>query len=268
MSNILIATPIFSDLGVITAGSQTADMNAENLLKIQPTDVLRAVDLNNVYVVEDLLAAKTINLAALMFHNGTSASQWRVRAATSEANLTAAPGYDSGLVDMWGKSGLDDDGWEKYHSFMWFGNLPKTYQWWIIDVSDLSNPAGYFQAGRLYLSNAFVPTINAAYGWGTGIRENSSRSQTSGSNTFSASRKVSRVHNFTLPFLSEDEMYGNVHKIERLRGNSRDVLVHFDVENGDRIMDWAYYGLMNIKGEINNPVFEQYEKKFEIEEIL
>lgn len=96
MSNIIIAKPYSA---TITAASAASTMPASNLNLAQPTDVWRSTSLTSQYIVADLGSAKAVDTIALMFTNLTSAATMRIRGATSQANLTASPGYDSSTIN-------------------------------------------------------------------------------------------------------------------------------------------------------------------------
>lgn len=269
--NIVIATPVLSDAAVLTAGSEAADMPAANLLTQQPIDVWRATDLANAYLVADLGAAAAINLVALLYTNASSAAQWRVRAAASEADLTAAPGYDSGLVDMWPHAGLET--WDWTHAFRWLGVAgatpgPQTFRWWRIDVADPGNAAGYVQAGRLYLAAAWQPTRNLLYGWSVGFIDFSAKVRAAGGQILPGSRPLHRVARFALRCDSESEMYDNAFEIDRRRGTSGDVLVLRDPATPSRLMKQSVYGTLSSLEPIVNARFNVFEKPYEIEEMI
>lgn len=268
MANLILAMPTISDPATMAAvGSEAAGMEAVNLFKKQPSDLWRATDLGNIWFEVDLGSAQAIRLIALLFTNATSAATIRVRGATSQANLTAAPGYDSTAVSHWPTTGLDN--WEKTHAILWLSSA-QTYQWWRIDVVDAANPDGYYQAGRLYLANPYQPSVNIQYGWGVGFIDGSPTSEATDGQLYIDERKKYRVLNFTLDFESESDMYGDntAFDIDLRRGSSRDVLCIVDPEKTARLMDWSIYGRMQGLRPIVNNRFDLYMKPYTIREMI
>ena len=263
---LIIATPKLSDAAVLTAGSAAANMPVTNLQLVQPTDVWRAIDLANSYVVADLGAAAAITLAALLDTNASSAATWRIRAATSEANLTAAPGYDSGSLTHWLASGLGD--WETTHAVKTFA--AQNFRWWRIDVSDAANPDGYYQAGRLYLAVKWEPTGNIKVREGMSLRwlDPSPIAQTISGHRYPDIKRRRRVLEFGLGYLSEAEMWGNAAPIDRLRGTSKDLLISRDPAHASYAQEWTVYGLLHELTPIVFQEISQYARRFEIEELI
>lgn len=271
-NRIVIATPKLSDAGTITAGSEAAAMPASNLLRQQPGDRWRAEDLSSAWLQLDLGSATAINLIWLGYTNASSAATWRIRAASTEAGLTGgSPGYDSGALDHWPTTGLDD--WlSTYpgftHAYKWLGTSAQTFRYWRIDISDSANADGYYQAGRLYLANAWQPTRNIAYGWNVGWADPSDTVRAASGAGFSNRLRRYRELRFSLPFLSEDEMYSNAAAIDRLRGASGDMLVIPKPETPARFMDQAIYGLSRDLRPIVQARTSIFQKPYLIEELL
>lgn len=96
MGNCILASPALSDAATITGSTAASGAPLSYLQRMQPGEVWQSSSLSSVYMEADLGSAKEIDLVALLFNNATSEGLWRIRAATSQANLTAAPTYDSG----------------------------------------------------------------------------------------------------------------------------------------------------------------------------
>lgn len=264
MGNALFAYPI-SDDATITTGSEASGLPASNLLTSQPGDKWRATDLNNAYVVLDLGSALEFDLIWLGYTNASSAAQWRVRAAATEAGLTSAPDYDSGTVGFWPQTGLGD--WSFTHGFIHL-STSETRRWVRIDVSDTGNGDGYFQAGRLYLSKGWQPATNVSFGFAVGFVDLGEKGRAGGGQLYAVDRELPRIWQATLGFMTETEAHDNLFDLIRRRRSSRDVLVIKDPAASDHVMENMVYGLMAQPRPAVHRAFGIFENRFEVEEML
>ena len=268
MGNLVIATPELSDAAAITASSAQATMPASNLKKMQPGDRWRATGDTAEYLEIDLGAAKDINLVALLYHNATSAATWQIRAATSQANLTAAPGYDSGVINMW------EAGWpadqDPLHARLWLGAGSQNFRWWRIDLADAANPDTWLEAGRVYVSKAWqLPSgKNIEYGWEMRRVDPSPRARTKGSQLYVEAQTMWRELMCSLNWLTEAEMYDNFGEIQRLRGASRDVFVMRDPNATAQLLRQSIYGLMSQLAPITHAQAQVFRSRLLVEEML
>lgn len=264
MARIKICSPERSDAATLTASQEVAGMVVSNLQSLPPTDVWRTADIAGAYVVADLGAAYAIDVVGMLYTNATSAATARVRGADTEANLTAAPGYDSGTVNhrpvdasaLWGRS-----------PFLHFPTTAQSYRWWRVDIADAANGDGYYQAGRLYLSSAWVPSVNAQYGWDMVFVDAAGIDRVAGG--AGIPREVGRFRQmrFNLDFLEEAEIYDNAFRLDRLRGTAKDVLVVMDSDDTARLLDQTIYGVLRGLRPIVNTAFSVFQKGYVIEEL-
>lgn len=217
-------------------------MPVTNLQTQQPSQPWRATDLSNAYVVIDLGSAQTINLIWLGYTNASQAATIRYRAATSIANLTASPSYDSGSVSHMPNPSVTF--FQRTHAYKWFGSSPKTFRYWRIDISDPGNAAGYYQAGRLYMANAWQATRGAKYGGQFEVKEPQSRLVAGGGQRYPAVRTKTQAQRVMFEYLTEAEMLNSVYQINMLRGISLDVLLILDPDDTTNFMQQAVYGLL------------------------
>lgn len=227
MGNIVFATPL--EVAALTAGDEADEMPAAELLTMQPTDKWRAA-LANAFVVVDLGSATVVRLVALLATNATAAATWRIRAATSEANLTAAPGYDSTAIAFPIAGTLDAAliAARRVHGVKWLGAAGQNFRWWRVDLIDAGNPDGYLEAGRLYLAAGFQPATNYQFGAGLEPVDNTEHRETMGGNTVpGGGSEPKRVLRLPLVFAALAD-YRALMDLARLRGHRRDVLVVLD----------------------------------------
>lgn len=262
---MLLATPVLSDAATLTAGSEASDLPATNLQKMQPSSLWRATDLGNSYLVVDLGEFQSINLLALLYTNASSGATVRVRGADTEAELTSSPGYDSGSVDHWPATGMES--WDYTH-FLYFPSSAQTYRWWRFDISDANNPDGFYQAGRLYIADAFAPALGPRYGFNVRYRDGQVRSTALGNQIYPQQRNVGRVLNASLRWNSEADFWREFSRLQRMRGTARDVLFVALETNTDRLMDWSAMGVFTDLEPLTYATYSSFEASLTITELL
>lgn len=268
MAKIIIAGGQWMDAATLEDSSAVAaNYPLSNLLTIQPGEKTRFSDPSAAYVVVDLGAARAVDFVALIAHNASASGTWRVRGATSEANLTASPGYDSTAgVDLWPSSGKPDA--DVQHSFLRLGSA-QTYRWWRVDVADAGNADGYFQLGRLMIAGAWAPSVNYSFGAGIGWLDPSPVDQGVAGHLFPLEREKHRV--FTLPFQfqTKADCLDGAYELQRKRGASKDVFVVLDSAETTYLHTAMVHGLMaGTAAPFTNDFFQRYSFSLRIEELL
>ena len=266
MGNVVLANAALSDAAVITAGSQLASLPVTNLQTDQPSEVWRTDGLDNAWVEADFGAATQINLASMLYTNLTSAATIQLRAAATQAALTAGPAYDSTAITAWLETSLGD--WPFIHSYIWLGAAPQSYRWWRIDLVDAANPDGYIQAGRLIVDDGLQAARNLQNGWSVTYVDPSPHHRATNGALWATPRDGARLISYAHGFLTEDEMYDKFFDVDRTRGTKKSVLVIRDpdaLKHGHKQM---VYGLVNRVRPIRSLGHVNYAKKIEIEEML
>lgn len=93
----MLAYPDWSDAATLTASNETAASPGTYLQRMQPSEVWRSTDLTSIYFELDRgVDWQRWNLVSLLWSNASEEALWRIRTANSQANLTAAPIFDTG----------------------------------------------------------------------------------------------------------------------------------------------------------------------------
>jgi hypothetical protein len=251
----VIAVPT-SDAWALSGGPTAGSMPLTFLSSQQPSDVARWTDLTQVYLVIDALAAVTVNMVALLYTNMTSAATWRIRGATSVANLTnGSAGYDSrvGGVDLTMITDPAETWWDRLHAYLWVAATIGPFRYWRVDIADAANPAGYFQAGRLYMGNMYQASRGAKLGGDVMVTEvvptssSSSAHQVSGGGqAYPAVRVKTGGITFGMEFLPKSEVFRGLYQIVRRRGGTKDVFVLLDPDDRSFAMEQSCYGTLAV----------------------
>ncbi len=246
----MIATPQ-SDAWALSGGPTAGSMPLTALQSQQPSNVALWSDLTQVYLVADAGAPVTVNLLELLYNNATSAATLRARGATSVANLTnGSAGYDVTVNCL---PDSNDAWWDRTHAYVWLGATPQTFRYWRLDIADAANPAGYFQAGRLYGGNMYQASRGAKLGGDVVVTEPvptssaaSAHQQSGGGQKYPAVRAKTGGITFGIEYLPKSEAFRSLYKIVRQRGGTKDVHVILDPDDRAYYMEQQCYGTLGV----------------------
>ncbi len=244
MQNFLLLNPELSDAGAITGyGTIASSMPAGNLLTRTPGTRCRWTATAGAYLVLDLGAAASWDTVVLCAHTAGASDTFRVRAATSEANLTAAPAIDQTGISFWPASGKPTRT-DAFHSF-WRWSAVVTYRWLRIDFTLAAAP---FELQRLMAAKAFQPARNYGYGSGSGFLATGLKTRSIGGHSHGTPGRPLRVKTLLLEALSEAELFESVDELLRTRAAEKDVFMVLDPEADAHRADQMLWGLVDDPG--------------------
>ena len=252
---------------IASAAAAAGDLDASALLRRQPGDLWRTTDTAAQVLTLDLGAAAAVDAVALLYTNLTDAAQWRVRAAASVANLTAAPVWDSGMTAFRNSTApRDARGWS--HGRLWAA-APVNARHWRIDIADAANPDGYLQAGRVMGGTAWSPAITIDRDWtlSLSLPAIEQESEAIGGQTYVAHRRLRRYLSARFSWLSEAEAAALQAVIEAV---GRDVpLLAVRAFDGPAWDQGAVYGrLVPPLGPVTEPHAGIWHAALKVEEML
>lgn len=268
-ANVFFLSPkVFDEATIIGSGNWLAAAPATQLQEMQPRKTAQSDGLTGVYVEFDLGAAYAIDTFAGVNGNGTTDAEWRWRGATSQGNLTAAPGYDSTQVSQWPASGKPtDEDWEQHCNLLVSNNV-LAFRYWRVDLFDASNPEGFHEYGRLFGGVRWTPTANYTYDWGQRFEAADILEETVYGQTQTEERL--RPRGWVLPFdsIRRSELLANAMTLQRLRGRAGPLLACIDYTRDSDLHWHTIYGVLKELGEIGQKVEDRYTARFQIREVL
>ena len=267
MSNILMAHAGLMDDAVYTASSEATGFEIERAADIQPSKTWRSTGKTAEYIVINLGSVTVFDFVGLFRTNivNDATSTIRIRTADTEANLTAAPTYDSTATRSIPSSAQSD---YDYTNVLFQIPADKTNQWVRIDLVATANTDAYIEVGRVYVSKAFVPDNNISYGWSMGVVDETKSAQARGGPSYPNPKPKSRLLKYSLDFNDEDAMYDYAFAFDRSIGASEDIFIHRDMENVGRYMDYSVYGLQQSLQPIVNAHYNLFSKAYSVKELL
>lgn len=186
---------------VFTASHEAGDFVVENLAKGDVTLAWRA-DNQTPNVVIDLGAAAAIGVVGFINSTIEDGATWRIRGATTEADLTAAPGDDSGTIAAWPAAASTTIA--GYVNPLLVISAEPSYRWWRIDIDDSASSATFIDFGRLLLGTRRILTFNWQYPFGLGLADRSVIVQSEGGQPDSRVRRRARTMTVKLRFTKAD----------------------------------------------------------------
>lgn len=285
MSLVFAGAPNRADEALITAGSEEPGLPAANLKDRQIVRPWRtqSVDPADTWLELDFQANRTVGAVALVRHNFSQGSTWRIRAGDDATFQNVK--YDSGQLEVW--PDIEEFGTQPWGVFQWGGLLPEEVvetitlsayhllpqqtvaRYLRIDLVDPANPAGYVQAGRLLAGPYYRPSRHFLYGWSIGYEDPSEVSKSRGGQTWVDVHERFRVLRFSVANLGEREAFDNIfdHLLRR-RGVAGDLLVIPQSDKPELFHHQVIYGRLRTLEPITNSFFESFETSFEVEELI
>ena len=231
----------------------------------------------------DLGASRMFDGVVLVDTNLTSSSRWRILSSDDE-------GFSTGVVDSgwmvarppvipfgklpwgsfpWGgQISVEVDGISPYNIDLYVRTPPQIRRYVRLYVDDELNPDGFISAGRLIVGPIYQPTNNMALGWDIAWVDNSQTTRTYGNSVSSEEKIRYRQLNFTLEYLTEDEVYLNIFEyIDRQKGTVKELYVIPQPTKPDKFMYEAMYCKLADIRPITNPIHEGRTREMIFEEL-
>jgi hypothetical protein len=286
MPNITLAWNNRTDAGTLSGGSWQATLPLTNLQNRQVQKVARssnALTTSTQFTI-DLGAARAIGVVALVVHNISVVGKVRITASDT-AGFTVTY-YNSGWIDVWPTGMVPQALLEWEEDNFWLGTLSanaragyqspfihllpsaQNLRYWKVEVDDTGNTDGYVQIGRLFMAATWVPSVNYAYGAGLGYQDPTPIDVSlSGAEYFDV-RSRFRVFNFELQYILGTEAYAYALDMQRLCGNSGEVLVVPDSSDTANQPYRAFVGRLLQMGPIQQPQPTAFTAAYQIKELL
>ena len=241
----------------ITAGSQLIDAPASAVAN--PHVVRRwhtASGVNASWLLIDLGTPLACDVLVVLGGNLTDAATVRLRASDLDPAALTDLLLDTGAIAAGVKTG--------------YGAIHKAFastaaRYWRIDLSD--STLDHLRVGRVYLGPTWRPSSNLLYGWSITPQDPSRLARSAGGQAWADELPQRRLLQFTLSFMTEDEMYGAAFALARATGVTRDVLAIRDLDSAF-VAEQSVYGLMQAAQPIVHEQFGIFTQRFSIEERL
>lgn len=247
-----------SDGAIVTAGSQITTLPGSN---VQHPHLARKwhtpAGVKSSHLLYDMLASRTVRILMVVGTNLTPAATYRVRASDLDPAALANLLLDTTTLAAGVKAG--------------YGAIYKTFtqtaaRYWRVDLAD-NDVASNLQIGRAVLMPAWTIDRVLLFGWGVTWQDDSPKRRSRGGQKYPDVLPRYRVLEFTLGYLTEDEVYDNAFAAARANGAVKDVLA-IPHETGARVSEQAVWGTLAVSEPVVHVQKNIFRQKFRIEEAL
>ena len=236
----------YADSGALSGGSWVSTLPLANLQRVSralPARSANALSTSTVINI-DLGFVRGFRCVGLLRHNGSQSGTYEITAGTTPGGSDA---YASGAKQLWDATPTLDLPWEEPN--WWLGTLSAEdiegypidlihdigenirARYVTIQITDAGNADGYFQAARLLVVPLYSPPATFALGSKFGWEPRSEAKESLGGVTYFDRKASVRVFRFGLPALGRSDTYGQILELQRIAGNSGEVLVIQDSED-------------------------------------
>lgn len=285
MANVFLAWQNRTDEGALSGGSWQASLPLVNMQNRQVQKVARsaALTLSATQFTIDLGQSRNIGALALVAHNLSVSAKVRITASDTAGFSTVY--YDSGWVNVWPAGQIPQSLLEWEDDNFWLGTLSanaragyqspyiqltggSTMRYWKVEIDDQSNSDGYIQIGRLFMATGWRPGYNYMYGNELGYSDPTNVATSLSGAEFFDLRSRYRTFKFGLDSLSSSEAYGSMLELQRLAGNSGEVLLIPDSDDLASYPARAFVGRLVNASPIAQGQVTTYQVNYTIKELL
>ncbi|MFZ4857902.1 MAG: hypothetical protein ACOYL3_16050 [Desulfuromonadaceae bacterium] len=295
MQNAIFAYPdrtlsaIPANGGSISGGLWRAELPLSNLQNKLRSKVARSTndDNSSTIIIVDLGAVKPVRMLAMINHNAS-------QAATATLSFSA---ISSGGFELGHPSGLEF--WPSYYppsvpyewseDEFWSGKLyysdavdykPSPDFWYVlpqvisaryikVEIFDNTNPAGYFELGRLFIANGFQPQLNIDWDSGMSWKQDVDKTTSLGGVDWFNIKSQHREISGTLSQLSVAE--GMVHVFDRQRRLGLEGELYFIFDPDDTLLLYKQRSMLCRHGSedpLRFPSFNRAAGSFHLVEVI
>lgn len=274
MANIIVGFNNLANNCTLSGGSWQGTLPLNNLKDRRLYKIARSTDDSaaSTQFSVDFGSGKVISLFSLVKHNFSESATARLIA--SDLSDFSNVIYDSGFNSVWPLVATVNLEWEDDN--FWLG-IPTQEQidmfqgillwvvpnviarYWKVEIVDESNPDGYLDLGRLFVSKDFTPIINASYGLGFSVVDKSTIEESLGGVEHYDEKVKVRSVDFSLDNLQQDEAFGQWYRMMLGQGNTGEVLFVYDHEDGKHTLDRSFLGRLERTNPLTTPYFDNWQ---------
>lgn len=288
MANVSLAWPNLIDSCTVSGGSWMSTLPATNVQNRRISKVARSsntLTTSTIFNIDQGASSPVaIECIGLVAHNLSVSAKVRIRG--DDAADFASVIYNSGWLDVWSSGVIPQDLLEWEDDNFWLGTIsqnaiagyraPFTHyltaasplRYWRIELDDTGNTDGWLQIGRVFIGQVWQPAYNMSYGMTFGYEDATALESSLTGEEFFDIRTRTRLHKFSLDFLSKEEAYSYILNMQQILGTSGEILISGDRSDTANTPRMCFLGRMKTLSPLGTPHHNVYSAQFEIKEIL
>lgn len=235
MANAAIVYQNLADSGSVSASTSETEMPVARLQNQHVGKRWRSTA-EPAYAIVDLGSSMSIDTVAMLGGTWGATAAAQVRGSTSVATVDSSLAFDSGSLAQ--GTSLDSD----YGALIYLLSSPVTTRYVRVDITD--TPASYVEAGRLVVGLREAFTYNFVPGAGIAWTDRSRKTKSAGGQTLIFPDNKFRTAELNFEWVTEAQREGLVESIDRVNGQSTDVLLMLDTESDNLPRD-SIFGLID-----------------------
>jgi hypothetical protein len=148
--------------------------------------------------------------------------------------------------------------------------LPQTFykRYWLVEIDDTTNAAGYVQIGRLFVSNGWSPALNMSYRQSIQYESRDGIEEAYDGTEYFDERAQPRVERFSLDHMATDEAMAMALDMQRIAGVTKEVMFIYDPTEAIHFYRRSFLGRLRSLNPIEQAMYETHSNAMEIKELL
>lgn len=228
---------------------------------------------------------KRVDVLAIAGHNMTSSASIRIRMYDDSAKTQLA--YDSTLINVWpsvyGETELE---WELTN--YWEGTVsdneiasytPLFYHIVsseqmlypakiVVEITDIDNPAGYVEFGRVFIGTGFQPTLNMEYGAQLGYSISTTVESSLNDTDYFDVRRPKRIASISLDALTAEEAHSTMMNLIRSQGIDKEIFFCYHCTENSLQYNRTFLSRIQQPDPIQQPYVDRFATTLNLVEIL
>lgn len=224
---------------------------------------------------------RPVHVVAIAAHNFSAAARYRIRLFAEDGALLE----DSGVVDVWPEvyktSQLE---WE-YDNF-WSGTLDEEERGQYtplmthftenrqmtkrikVELFDGDNLEGHLKFGRVFIADAWQPSVNASYGIQHGFDSADVFEEATDRTEYVDAKRLRRTASMTFDSLDTTEAYQRLYSMQRTEGMHGEVLYSFDTNASPENFVRTFIARQRDLNPIEQPYYDNHANSLNLLEVL
>lgn len=251
MSNLVLGYPNQVDATyypvAFSGGSWQASLPLTNLRDPRLARVARSTNaaLSSTQFQVDLGISRPLRLFGIPKCNLSRNAKIRVRGSNTAGDFTTAPVYDTGWLDVWviiyGQGSLPwgspswwdgklaaEEAVDYDVAYIHVTTAEQTARYWLWEIDDTGNAAGYAELARLFMAPGWQPTVNMRYGAELGVETDTHVERSLGGVDYYDRHRPRRTVDLAFGHLPESEALSQAFEVQRRNGLDRQVFFVWD----------------------------------------